>query len=1236
MKTLTTNQDAARAASGHSITRILKLGTGASAVFYSTRDPDKTFNPDASKTIIPLINNWRLGERSADKGVETLPKIQRFSFSLRITDRYGVPIDQQVDDSVGGFQGTEVIAYQVLRPLTGVVVEADWVVMFRGEIELVTEISNTQVSFECVDFSKYKGQQQSIRIVTRDLFPTAPEKNLGDGMPVVFGQIGQAPGIQVTEGVSSALGAELESTGTQATVDDTSGFTASGKIQIGSEKMTYASKTASLLVGLVRDELQASTHAQGSFVTQLQTTRFLVADQVLNKAIVAGEVKDANGSVYQNFTPVEEETPAGGNIATFIDVEDVDIPQITETLSSNTKLNLAEDLGDDSLTENDWTAGSENDATDPLNAVDSDEATKHVTGVTLVQGETFHVKQIADLSGQTSQIKRVRAAVTYGVIPFRDQAWPAISPLFQIIEGSTIKSSVTKDLGEPTELSGDTKLFPESDADAPTTDLFQTTGAAIGTQRSVDTRFKAIATPVTQTWVTTSPSGTIDNDSWLLLQSFNDGDTINYSSLNVRSTLVTGFTSASFVIGDLSVQVASLQLRIFDDGSWPDETTEILVNFTVKGFNVVDQDFNPIKGSASAIIRIGSYSFSTPGVTVTGLDFNTTKTLSVRLSASDVGASFFTQADLETVELRAGGLNQFVGGGADGPDIADAADVILYRILAVDASIVEGTSLLGQFDPIDSASIVPSQRVTQTTVITSLVNAGGGWDWFGGRPSFLPGISVKFPPQSNGYQIVIYNVEWFVDVLETSTRATLPSEYTLRVDLTGIVTTSPTTLSAFHALSTIFGSSFYNLSPSEIDATSLISALDIVALELASEDKDDWIFQRRLATPTTNRDLLRQALTDAGLRIVVEEGKFKFFPQISADPLTEPSVRTIDSDKMRVPVRTTTSITLVSNQITVQYRESLLSLGQFEAEAVASDQESIDAIKLRELTLQSKFIRSQEVADALASHIVDDFAFSRSLVQISVYGGRAYDLEVGDVVTLTDSFTRLSEQLVRITDISPATASDSEINFVLALSNKSTVIWQHGVAGDADFSKITINTLTQALQFTVDNVLVAKLDGQGLSIKGDMLDGLFAVSVENTVVQADPALRRSNSTGLVEYVAAPGNGLSNGQIAIAVYNGADAKFYRVMTLGFNTAAGPLENASLFVNDYEDEPLRPAILPGFSWDRQIDDTSTGAAVDGSAIMSADLLRLYLSLDAFLDGGAINGRLVVKNVFTNVSM
>lgn len=1261
-RTLTTDQENARAADGHTVSRFISLGAyrDLALTYYSERDPDKVFSPDSGETFIPLLTGFQHRDRRANLALEELPLIQRFEFSILNSDEFETPIGEQVDDVSGGFIGREIVAYEVLRPIPGASAptSADWMEIFRGEIESVALIDNKQVSFMAVDFMKRPGEEIANRAITLALFPDCPEINLGGMMPIIFGPVDAAPGIQVTEGAFSTLDAELLANETaRMDVVDASVFTDTGSVQVGNEQIAYTGRdlddgigedgTDQKLTGLTRG-IGATDLSFGQRVTQLETIRFLMADQDLTHNddvdfAAAGEVTDANGSAYNEAFYEKATEIIDGRLVTFIDVEQEGFPSIAETQSSTTKKDLAEDLGDDSLVEDDWAIGALSEGVFSGNAVDSNEDTKHVTSAEVGQGNTFHhrFRSSTNLSDQVGVIKKAKAFIEYAVIPSRGQPWP-VSPnqiKVSVMDGDTTGNLVgaVHDLGEPAEREGDTKLFPESDSAAPTTDLFQYEGDSIGVGSSVDTRFRSFSGSLRQTW-TKFPEDPVFNDSWDQIKFFSDGDIINYSTTNVRSTLVTGSVGLDNLVGDNVVHVADLNLRLFDDGFWPSATTEIRATINVIGFD----SLGGVKGSARARFFISSHSFASPLIEVTGLDHNTAKDIVISLAASDVDVESFSASDLATVSIQIAARNQTLTPGPDGSEIVTAANKILYRVLSVEARLISGTALVGSTDPIDSTSIVPSQRVRQEIDISDEVDS---WDFFVGDPS-PPGIRIQFPAQSNDFLLKIYNIGFLVEVLETITRATRVEEYTLRADSIGYsgnsdATQASSTLSSELAIKTLLGTiddRFYNLRGARINSASLISALNTVAAELTSSSRNDWLFSRRLVSEATNRQLLGQILTDAGIRAVIEGGQIVFFPSIS--PLPADSIRTIDDNKTSSPVRRPTTITLVTNSLTLRFQESLTSPGKFENEILATDAISITEIQTRASVYSTFFIRDSAVAQALANLLLDDFSFARALVNMSVARGPNIDLQVGDTIGIADTPTRFTGQVGRIIDIRMGDDVASQMALRLALTNKRLVIWQWEDEDDPEYSKIEVNQWTKTLFFTVDTVLVARLDGEGLKIRGGMEDTLLAASVQNDVNTPDEtivALARSGSgdTGLVEYIPKPG-GFSNGFIGIGVYDGATEEYYRVATLGYNTATGPQQFDSLAINDYEDDGAFPVVQAGFPGTDHIDTDSTGVAVDGDFLASGDLLRVYMQFEKFIDSGAINGRLIVRGIETDVDL
>ena len=1183
MKTLTTNQENARAAGGHSVSRFLSLQTANPQVvkYYSERGTS-VFNPDSSKTFIPLLQSAQIRERSANMGLEELPKVQRLDFTIRVSNKYETPIDIQVDDAAGAFIGREVVYYKVFRNLPGVAdpTETDWIEMWRGEIEEVKEIAFDRVSFTCVDFMKRKGENRANRTITRTLFPNCPEKNLGDVMPIIFGPVTGAPGIQVDEGNSSALTSRLEVTDTVIHVADASVFRTESdplKVQIGTEKIAYATVDTddnnlilTDITGRGIDGTTVSEHNVGQVVTQLGPVKFLIADQDLTHNdtvdfMEPGTVTDATGAVYNTDLLIKSHDPLPGSDhdSTFIEVPDGAFPDITEIGTSANDFDLAE-LAVPIAFQN----GAENTVSDWANAVATGDD-KGISAANITEGNTLHVQQSNDLSGNTSAITKAKAFIDYSVVPSEDSSWPTSPPIrWGVIQGDLLPSGL---LGYPDWIPEAAELKEPEDVGPALTDTLENSQS--------------------QFEVTSGSTGS--TGSFPILT--NGSQPISLPT-NMQNSTVTTFRL--FVSVDVS-----------DDDTY----SRFVIRYTtgvLTPFGVSQQYQFFVKVGAQEIFRDSRVIYNPDLAEIREFE----------ILAEDSGLDRdFTKADLENLTMNFQGVS---------------ANILFNTYLQIASDwvflVTEDSTFRGADDPLISNTNVYRQELDITDFVPD-------WSFFDGASSTTrPGIMVAFgDDDGNGYRIKIHNAGFLLDVVESSARAVLPSEYTLRADCTGIKSGSLSTLPAQTLISKILGNSgFYGLQNARVDTTSLTGALTTIAGALPSDDKDDWVLSRRLVQPLTNRELLGQTLTDCSLRAVIEGGQVKFFPSISAEQ--GDNVRDIDGDKTVSPVRQSTNIALVSNDLTIQYDESTVSPGKFQDEINVKDSTSVNDINPRITTYQSHFIKDDDVAQAWADLSLDDFAFARAIVNLSMYGPRNMDLEVGDAVSLTDTYTRFFGQVGRIVSISRNDDEERTVLHQLALTNKRLIIWQHGVIGDSDYSTIEVNTFTQTLFFRVDNVLVAKLFGDALQIKGNLSVDLITSSVENTVNDAEISLDRANNTGIIEYLDAP-VGFSGGFIAIGVHNGADDKYYRIANLGYNETAGANFHDSLFLSgDHEDNSQMPVDLSdSFTFDNYVVPSGTGAN-DGNVLMTGDKRRMYLAFNKFLNSGAINGRMIVNEIQTGVNL
>lgn len=103
-------------------------------------------------------------------------------------------------------------------------------------------------------------QGTELEVLFAARFTASPTLQLGDGEILDT----------ALHGTHTALGSALTSSATSMTVDSTTGFTSTGELSVGSEKITYTGLTATTFTGLTRgyNGTTAAAHAIAATVTQ--------------------------------------------------------------------------------------------------------------------------------------------------------------------------------------------------------------------------------------------------------------------------------------------------------------------------------------------------------------------------------------------------------------------------------------------------------------------------------------------------------------------------------------------------------------------------------------------------------------------------------------------------------------------------------------------------------------------------------------------------------------------------------------------------------------------------------------------------------------------------------------------------------------------------------------------------------------------------------------------------------
>lgn len=1157
MKTLTAAQKTARDADGHSLARIIQFDWPDSGTIYYTERGESEIDPDSGKTFVPIVASFPQTARAVDMGVIDGGPFHHATFSIWIDPNDIQNIETRVDDE--NPTGALITTYQVLRPVSGSLDSAEWSTLGKYRIEswvVVYKESGNVVRFDCVDFSQQIGDKEIGRVITDDLYPAAPDRSFGLMIPIIFGEVENSPCPLVSTGARTSLDATLNDVDATIEVVSTADFDGTGTIQIDNEKISYSGKTADTFTGATRgiDGTTATAHAFGAAVIEvLSSYRFLLADAVTEPGKTITDATNATPIVvtagthgYENADPVfiegvvgntaangfwliANKTPTtfelvgsvgnGGyvsdpgdfsyriDIKTFdnvrikgvaLDVTEyafnvindgeehvgvVDVPTLPSISAAGfTTLQPLETL-DPAIS---WAVGGSNTAGNPADAVDSGDD-KHVTFADITEEEDLILLHDNDLSGNAGEIKSAKVFVEYQADQTGKDDWPAIAPTIRIFEGAVEKHSA--DMGEPADV--DSSLFPSGTPGDDSTDSFVATSGANDLIGDLGVKY------ISGYGIDTVPSGglcTFDLVSWpsnistVAGENPIVGDPGSISCGVAVETCTLAFPFDTFTTRDLLMEPIFVQ-----SGT---KATQLRATIVVQGVIVAAAGgFIQVKLTAGGD-TVGYTNFAQPS-------FGGQSTLVVELTG-----------DYDTTDLQGARLFIRTFGDASTPNTRTSQ----MRVAVVSITLAaygQSPILAGLTTPIDGIGL--SSRVRQEIDITTTVRAAGGWDFFDGTDAGnRMGLQITYPNQTpdNNTILRVYDIGVEVEVLGGA-GDTLITEDTaeMTADVSGYFGAVSAKISSKETITRLLeDSDFYGLTGADYDAVGLGNALN----DATNGGAIDWRLDRRISQITTVRELLRQAVTDAGIRYTMDSGKFVFFPHLFAnvsDIDTSDNYTLARLIMTSLPTKERTHIDLIRNQVAVYYRRAFT--GEF---GFARKREGDDALSqsqpwgVRRETYGAEWIRDNDVADALADRMVPDFAQNRVLMQLTTAAGRTLHHEVGDVIELDDDFSRLTFQAGRI--VGAAYPSATLQRFTLAVTDRRIRLFNDSASG----SYVDVWAGMQRVEIVVDGTKVAIISVDGLRLKGELLEEAFNPEVgQSAAIEYD-----SSGTNMIVVSVFPG------------------------------------------------------------------------------------------------------------------
>lgn len=156
------------------------------------------------------------------------------------------------------------------------------VLLFRGRVKEVTDISREVVELDCVDISESAHKDIGTPVDATN-YPYAPSESIGKIIPEVFGAVTDHECVPTQVTQTTRLKASAISTDTTISVETTTSFPSSGTIRIDDEEINYTGKTATTFTGCTRgvNGTTAGSHVTGATVEWVTSERYEVANHAV-------------------------------------------------------------------------------------------------------------------------------------------------------------------------------------------------------------------------------------------------------------------------------------------------------------------------------------------------------------------------------------------------------------------------------------------------------------------------------------------------------------------------------------------------------------------------------------------------------------------------------------------------------------------------------------------------------------------------------------------------------------------------------------------------------------------------------------------------------------------------------------------------------------------------------------------------------------------------------------------
>ena len=1115
-KTVVAHQQAAMYAGGHQVSRFLSFAwPGGSTVYWSERGVGE-INPDAGKTFVPILLSFPQHSRSADLSIAPALPSMRAQFTALIDQAAVLRIDTTIaaTNPVGAVVTTYCVLYEASLTST------DWITLGKWQVEDY-EISYVggmaSVTFNLIDHTQQRGDWEGWwREITTEHFPNAPTESYGLVVPHIFGAIPDAPGILIDSGARATLTGNLALAETGSLrilmIDKPFASGPAAYVIIDNEIISYNSlrivgdRTLDL-VGLGRGLFGTakSEHSNGAAVLQSRSSyRYVIADHACTtNGITNIRIK---GALLESTWYTVGTESIGGRTVQKVTV--TQFPVLRESNPVIVKRDLAE--MDTAIV---WGIDtSDNNVDSPLNATDAG-ATKHTTYAEIRADDatenTLHVKQTNSLAALTGTVKAARLLLEYQSIRRLGEnnvlsTWPTgvNAPTVQVFAGTTALTAEVA-LSDPGDDDLTSNLYPDGDTELATSELFKVQGGegeealdGLLLGEEMHLVFASISGPIDISWgeQPTVAAGSAETWASTRAQTPTDGATLRF---NESQVVTVAGADLVFPVGLLSLDYMSVNVNahVFDTFKIPDLVLRVdetmLANDNVRYTKISTRIrltgagaykvFGLMSGASVARIEFEGDGFSRVSRNVSLGDSETREeTLSIE--------GDFTVATIRSLRVTVSGPG------------ASSTNAARFSLDSVRIFGTQLQKLIGRDTELLEDGAVPSSRVTQEVTLTGVAD----WDWFDGTGAAYPNVRVRVPDSGNATRIRIYDVAFEADHSETELHPVTEYDAPLVCDVLGYVGDGVPAegesqyIVGWEVIQRLLDVAvdtdgvYYGLTTADYDLTTLASAI-----ALANPGGLKWRFDRRITERQPLRDLLASAIRESGIRACTEEGMIKFWHSLAGD---QASIATINKNLLEVSAPVTkkaTTIQLVANQIAVNYHKMLVS-GDYSRSVTRNNTLAQSTLgEIRRNTVPLEWIRVEDIAEALAELFVQDFAYPLQVIQLTAYGPKRLtqaqpspqDLEIGDVVTLTDTSYSVLSGRARVVGVSYPSASLARLSLINL--STATLVW---AATDTTYY-IEATPLRDQMDFYVAGTLVARLTGSVLSLLGEYQEGLAGVTM---------------------------------------------------------------------------------------------------------------------------------------------